>query len=290
MTDAYNLAAGVTAGGIGALVELAGGPIAFVIGGIIVTAAGFAAQTLLYAAQDSDAMDEVICDLIKALKGRQVTQQAFEDAIASLNPGDDPRAIIVGVLQANAIHQPNYTFMIDCLGYAYTAAQEGAENDCCPPEQSCQGFIDFRKPLPPGVLVTKGTIDPDRGLTCTFDATNRYEARALIVLSEACQLTDYLHIRYRVGGPSDSDRTGMGYYKDDGSFCDGGYPSNFPPNQWSTIADFTPPCAYVGDLITRLVVQQHEILALGSGYMWIWGIWWSNDADDLDLANDPWID
>lgn len=136
---------GGAAASAAALAFLFGGPLAGMIaGGTAAAIAGVLTAAVVAAVEDQETIDEVVCDLVKAMRGRAISQANFAAAVDSLDAGTGNRAVIVGALKQFRNQIENYLFMIDALGAGYTAAQAGAENDCCEDEITCEGWIDFQ--------------------------------------------------------------------------------------------------------------------------------------------------
>lgn len=166
------LAAGVATPGV--VLLLTGGPIGFVIGVIAAMTAAYLLAELVTAAENQEALDEVVCDLYRALRGRPTTAAQFEAAINSLADGTGDRAVIVFVLKQFSDEIQNYQMLLDGLGHGYTAAKAGAENDCCDEEPTCSGYIDFQNDGVPFGWIQGTVYIPGTGLQLTeINGSNR---------------------------------------------------------------------------------------------------------------------
>lgn len=179
---------GAVALGIGApgvLALLAAGPIAFVVGAVAAAIAAYLLQEVIDAAEDQDALDEVVCDLYKALRNRSNSAASMDAAVQSLSDGSGNRAVIVFVLKQFSSKQQNYLMMLDGLAAGYTAAQAGAENDCCPEDPTCSGYIAFEgQSMPFGVAY--GNWTPGSGIYPTNISGSSRVVFWLYEWEEAC--------------------------------------------------------------------------------------------------------
>jgi hypothetical protein len=143
----FHARAAAAAGVVGvpaALAFLLGGPIGFVVGAFALAITAYLYDDVLDAASDQTTLDEIVCELYVALRGIANNATNFQAAVAGLDDGTGNRAIIVDALKTFRNKTENYIFLQDALAAGYTAAQAGAENDCCVPEADCAGWIDFQ--------------------------------------------------------------------------------------------------------------------------------------------------
>lgn len=286
MVSAYQLLLGSTAGGtaLTALAFLLGGPLGFIVGGLTLAAAGTAA--LIYAAAtDTEAMDAVVCDIFQALKGRAISEADFAEALAGVPVGTGNHQVIMNVIQVNAGLIQNYQFIVDCLGYGYQAAQAGAENDCCMNEDTCEGYIDFREPLPGGVYVLSGTWVEGEGILPLYSDGSNWYAIVEIRFPEPCTPAYPLHFRVNANSPSSpgyGDRFTT-RRNDDGSLCSGGYQNNY--DGWGSETSHTPPCASAGTGEIAGVYITHRLASAQESPQSfpLRGLWWGADLPIEDV-------
>lgn len=207
MHEAHSLllAGAGAAGSAGLVAFLLGGPIGWLVGVIVMVVAAYSYQEVFDAATDTEALDEVVCDLYNALTGQLVSQSSFSAAIASLAVGTGSREVIVTILNNYRNVPENYHFFLDALGYGYLAAQGGAVNDCCQPDYSCDAVVDFRLGAAGGYLVT-GSIELGEGLSPSHNDGTSYVSQWRVEWETPCIInpTNGVRIWLHNAGPSNA--------------------------------------------------------------------------------------
>lgn len=192
---AYAAGAGVV--GVPATIAfLFGGPLGMVAGGIVLTIAAIVYNDVLEAASDTAMLDQLVCDLYKALKGLPVSEANFQAALDGLDDGTGTRATAANFMKSFRNRQENYVYLLDLLGAGYDAALAGAEDECCPPE--CGFDVDLRINAG-GAFVGYGTLVLGAGLKATSltGGSNQYEARIEFFFEEPCYAT-HANMRWRI--------------------------------------------------------------------------------------------
>jgi hypothetical protein len=128
----YALAAASGAAiGIGGGLIIVGGPLAWIVGAVAAVVGALGMQALTDAANDQEALDEMICQLYEMLDGVPITQDNFTAALGALSASTANEQTILTCLLWNPDITANYLYFIDLLGAGYQQAQAGADNDCC---------------------------------------------------------------------------------------------------------------------------------------------------------------
>lgn len=161
-------AAGLALGAGGALVVF-GGPLAWIVGGIIAIIGALTLDALEAAAEDTEALQQVICDLYDALEGATINQTAFTSALNGIIGETTNEETIIACLQAHPSALENWLYFLDLLGSGYDAALGGVNVNCsC--EDLCDLDADFEVAqeatpwtLVEGVFVTAGIRVDDGG-------------------------------------------------------------------------------------------------------------------------------
>lgn len=136
----YRVAAGLAALAAGAL-GLGGGILGIVVGGIVAGLVGYALSEIEAAANDRDAINDVICELLDLMDGVAISEANFVASLNSLGAGTGNGATIVDILKGNKGNQANYLWFIDLLGEAVVATSTGYD-DCPCSDEWCWNF-DF---------------------------------------------------------------------------------------------------------------------------------------------------
>lgn len=281
MHDAYNLAAGISgiSGGAAAVAFLLGGPIGFVVGAVVLALAGFVAADILAALEDSDAMDEVVCEMYTRLSGRAINQANFISGVNAMTVSAGNAAIIAQLIKENSDQLANYLFFVDCLGNGYDAAQAGAEGDCCVPDWGCEGWFDLRVGIPPYVSLITGTWVEGVGVLCSTVEGSVKVARIHITLPEPCTLPgDYLKNRFNAVVVSQVNESIHLELWGGGVQCVGGEINGI--SGWSNAGEFTSPCfSTTGTIEAMRIYKRIPGGATVLGHPLV-GFWWSTDNVD----------
>lgn len=257
---------------------LLNGIIAYIVGIVVLFLdAAKTVADILDALNDSDAMDDVVCALYSALNGREISQAEFTAAINGLAVAGEHQATIVEILQLNAAHDSNWHYMLDLMGASYNAAQAGAAGDCCQPDWSCEGWVDLRAGVPPGVNILAGTWVPGVGVTPTHDDGVNKIAVVEYVLPEPCETTAYMKYRHNavVGSFSPAGMVLSILSDAQAGLCAGGIVR--PISGWSSALAHTPACINADSTVFRLYQKATMAAAGNPASNPIVGFWWSSD-------------
>lgn len=199
--DAAGQAIGLAAPGAAAIL-LAGGPVAWVVGAVVISAAAFLYQDLIDAAADQSALDDIVCQLYKSLKGLPVSQSNFSAAIDAITFPGGHADTIAGVVKGARSKQEAYFYFLDVLGASKDAVDLGAEADCCGVD--CEFETDFRI-TSGGAYIRWGSRNLSRGLDATEPFVSGWWADVRFVFDEPCSFNRVLLLWRDIGSGGSRD-------------------------------------------------------------------------------------
>lgn len=125
----YRVAAGLAAAGVGLLAMT--GILGVVVGGVVAFIVGLALADVENAANDENAIKEVVCALKDEFDGLAVTEANFVAAITALSSAVHNEQTIIAILQGNMGATVNYLMFLEMLGEAQGAAIAGVVSCPC---------------------------------------------------------------------------------------------------------------------------------------------------------------
>jgi len=120
-------------------------PYVGLIAGIVVEALAIATQVAIDAANDQDAIEEVVCCMFNGLYEQAVNQANFEICLdgCGFDPGSNA-AIVRDIIAADIDQDKNWYSFLNALGNAWIYLQAGVDYTCaCVPETTFSHYFDF---------------------------------------------------------------------------------------------------------------------------------------------------
>lgn len=189
--------------GAGVSLVILGGPLAWIVGAIAAVVGLIALEALYAAADDQDALDNVVCQLYTALQGVPVSQANFAAAVSGLSSQDANEITLIACMQWNTSQLENYLYFLDLLGHGFDQAEAGAVNDCCE-VNLCSHLYDFVDVGLEGWYLVHGERIPSVGIEPTYDGTfSNVDMR--IDFPDGCEdplYTFKYHAYVNFGGPN----------------------------------------------------------------------------------------